>query len=284
MTRAPTPSRSRLIAALVAGLLALPGAAGAVDRSAEEFNELVRNARTDPAAATELEATTSIDGVSVDIDWLLGDDEVRRDRLDALPVPEPGVPDGDPGTAVVQILAEDRFDTSGGVPIATVIQAWTLRTISGILLAIERAIPGGLSTVGWLLLTLAIGGLAAVSWSLLRRRERAIEGGVGVTRERRGPSPAAIERRATDAERSGRFEEALRLRFVAALVRLDAHGAIRLYDGLTSDSIAATLYLPLASELIRTHDEVTYGGRTATPSDADASREGWPRVVREATP
>jgi hypothetical protein len=283
MNREPIPSRS-LVALLLAGLLAMPGAAGAVDRSPEEFEALTRDARSDPAVLDELEATTSIDGMPIDIAWFLGDDEVRSARLAALPAPRQAGPDADPATVAADILGEDRFDTSGGVPISTVIQAWTLRTISGILLAIERAIPGGLATVGWFLLALAIGGLAAASWALLRRRERAIEGIVDSGRGLPGPSPGAIERRALDAERYGRFEDALRLRFVAALIRLDAHGAIRLYDGLTSESIATTLDLPLARELIHTHDEVAYGGRPATASDAAASREGWPRVVLEATP
>jgi hypothetical protein len=283
MNREQIPSRS-LVALLLAGLLALPGAVGAVDRSPEEFEALARDARSDPAALDELEATTSIDGMPIDIAWLLGDDEVRPARLGALPVPPEAGTDANPATVAADILGEARFDTSGRVPIATVIQAWTLRTISGILLAIERAIPGGLATVGWFLLALAIGGLAAASWALLRRRERAIEGIVDSGRGRTGPSPGAIERRAVEAERGGHFEDALRLRFVAALIRLDAHGAIRLYDGLTSESIAATLDLPLARQLIRTHDEVAYGGRPATASDAEASREGWPRVVREATP
>ncbi|NND84678.1 MAG: DUF4129 domain-containing protein [Acidimicrobiia bacterium] len=284
MTRAPIPSRSRFVALLVALLLGLPGAAGAVDRTAEEFAGLVREARSDEAAAAALDATTSIDGIPIDIEWLLGDDEVASSRLRALPIPPRATPEADPSSAAAEILAEERFDTSGGVPVATVIQAWTLRTISSVLLAIERAIPGGLSTVGWILLTLAVGGVAAVSWSLLRRRERAIEDALDTGRGRRGPSPGAIERRAADAERNGRYEEALRLRFVAALIRLDTHGAIRLHDGLTSGSIAASLDLPLATDLISVHDEVAYGGRPATAADATDSRDGWPRVVREATP
>lgn len=284
MTPAAIPSRRRLLALLIACVLAVPGSAGAVDRTAEEFAGLADAARTDAAASDDLRATTSIDGVPIDPTWLLGDEEVVADRLSAMPLPPVPTPDEDPGATARLLLAEDRFDTSGGIPVATVLQAWTLRTISALLLAIEEAIPGGLSTVGWILLVLAVGGIGAAAWSLLRRREQAIEAADSSARTARGPSAGALERRADTAERDGRFDEALRLRFVAALVRLDGHGAIRLHDGLTSDAVDEALGLPLASALIRMHDEVAYGGRQATADDAAESRAGWPRVVREATP
>ncbi len=283
MTRARTPSPSRIAAVLLAAALALASPAAAIDRTAEEVDGLARSAPFDAAADDQLRKTTSIDGVPVDMEWLLGGPEVASDRLGAFVVDRSSRPI-DAGAQARAILAQDRFDTSGGIPASAVLQAWALRTVSGILLAIEQAIPGGLTTVGWVLLVLAVAGVTTASWSLLRRRELAIESAERTRGRRKGPSAASLDARALEAAREGRFEDALRLHFVAALIRLDSHGAIRLHDGLTSGSVTATLSHPIASHLVAVHDEVVYGDRTATPTDAEQSRTGWRQVVQEVTP
>ena len=283
MTRARTPSPSRIAILLLATALAMASPAAAVERTAEEVDGLARSAPFDASADDELRKTTSIDGVPVDMEWILGDPEVTADRLGAFVVDRSTRP-SDAGERARAILTQDRFDTSGGIPASAVLQAWALRTVSGILLAIEQAIPGGLTTVGWVLLVLAVAGIATASWSLLRRRELAIESAERTRGRRRGPSAAALDARALEAAREGRFDEALRLHFVAALIRLDSHGAIRLHDGLTSGSVTATLSHPLASRLVAVHDEVVYGDRPATPADAEQSRTGWRQVVQDVTP
>ncbi len=277
-------SRSATLA--VGVVLALGAAAPAVatDRTTDEFVQLARDARSDPTAEGALFETTSIDGRPVDVSWILGDEATRRHRLEALVTAEAPAPHLGAAELIASILAEERFETTGGVPAATVVQAWLLRVVQRVLTALEQSIPGGLATVGWVLLLGAVGGLGAVAWSLLRRRERAIAQADQVVGRVDRSRPAALERRAAEAEREGRLEEAIRLRFLAALLRLDAHGALRFHDGITSGQVQDALTHDLVPRLVGTHDEVVYGGRPATETDVRESRSGWPRVVSEVTP
>lgn len=282
MTPVAIRSRSGLLALGLVLFVATPAAG--VDRSTEDFIDVARSARVDAAAVSELTATTSIDGTPVDVAAVFGDPETRPKRLDALLAP---AGDGhEPGTAALihPILAEERFDTTRSVSAAAVMRAWSLRLVQGVLSALERSIPGGLATLGWILLVATVAGSGAVAMSLLRRREREVE---AATRSHMGAErarPAALERQAVAAERLGHLEEALRLRFRAALLRLDAHGAIRFHDGLTSGQVLDGVPHRLVPPLVTAHDEVVYGGRAPTLDDLTESRTGWPRVISEVTP
>ncbi len=282
MTRVAIRSSSALLALGIVLFIATPAAG--VDRSTEDFIDVARSARVDAAAVSDLTATTSIDGIPVDVAAIFNDPETRAGRLDALLAP--GGAGHEPRTAALihPILAEQRFDTTRNVSAATVVRAWTLRLVQGILSALERAIPGGLATLGWVLLVATVAGSGIVAVSLLRRREREVE---GATRSDMGAErvrPATLERQAAAAERDGDLEEALRLRFHAALLRLDAHGAIRFHDGLTSGHVLDGVPHRLVPPLVAAHDEVVYGGRAPTLDDLAESRMGWPRVISEVTP
>ena len=282
MTRARILSRSAAVALALVLSIAIP--AQGVERSSAEFLDLASEARTDPSAIPALLETTSIDGTPVDADRLLGDHETLHARLDTVLDQREVDVDTGASTLAESILVEERFDTAGGVAAGAVIQAWLLRLVSGILAAIEESIPGGLGTVGWVLLVGAVVGMGVVARSLLRRRERSIEEQEAAASSEARRRPAALERRASEAEGGGRYEEALRLRFQAALLRLDAHGAIRFHDGITSGQVVERVAHGLLPGLVGTHDEVVYGGRTATIEDVRASKTQWPRVINEVTP
>ncbi|HEX6312946.1 MAG TPA: DUF4129 domain-containing protein [Acidimicrobiia bacterium] len=109
-------------------------------------------------------------------------------------------------------------------------------------------------------------------------RSGSARGGIGEGRR----DPAELERAADEAERWGDLDRALRLRFRAGLLRLDATGAIRFRPSLTSGEVRRRLHQPAFDELAVTFDEVAYGGRPASPADVSRARDGWTRVLTAA--
>ena len=95
--------------------------------------------------------------------------------------------------------------------------------------------------------------------------------------------PDALERFADTAEREGRLDDALRLRFRAGLLRLGDRGAIRYRPAVTTNEVRRVLGSEAFDELARTFEAVAYGGRDAGPPDLDTARREWPRVVAGAT-
>jgi len=144
--------------------------------------------------------------------------------------------------------------------------------------SLDRRIPGG-RVIVWAVLIAIV---AAVSWLLAtrtgRRRAAAMETAGAEARGRR-ESPAALERRAVAAEREGDYAAALRLRFRAGLLRLDARGVIEYRPSLATATVATALRSPDFDRVAGDFDEVVYGGRAATEDDARASREGWAAVA-----
>ena len=92
----------------------------------------------------------------------------------------------------------------------------------------------------------------------------------------------ALDRAADAAERDGALEQALRLRFRAGLIRLGDRGAIEYRRSVTTSEVRHALGSPVFEELAGTFEEVAYGGREAAPSDLDAARREWPRVLEES--
>ena len=95
-------------------------------------------------------------------------------------------------------------------------------------------------------------------------------------------NPDELERFADAAEREGRLDHALRLRFRAGLLRLGDRGAIRYRPSLTTNEVRRALGSESFDELARTFEAVTYGGREAEPPDLDTARRSWPQVVANA--
>lgn len=94
---------------------------------------------------------------------------------------------------------------------------------------------------------------------------------------------AALEREADAAQRRGELARAIRLRFRAGLLRLGARGAIDYRPSVTVREVRREVASPLFDELAGTFEEVAYGGRAASPPDAEAARTGWPRVLQETS-
>ena len=91
--------------------------------------------------------------------------------------------------------------------------------------------------------------------------------------------PRALERLAAEAEAAGDLEEALRLRFRAGLLRLDARGAIEYRPSISTREVRRKLRSEDFDALAATFDDVVYGGRAAEGADVSDARERWPAVV-----
>jgi hypothetical protein len=128
---------------------------------------------------------------------------------------------------------------------------------------------------------------AALAWVVARRvmtrRIRASAHEAASLAAERGEDPKSLERRAAEAEAAGNLEAALRLRFRAGLLRLDARGAIDFRPSISTHEVRRALRSSDFDGLSATFDDVVYGGRSPERSDVVSARERWPDVVSAAS-
>lgn len=136
---------------------------------------------------------------------------------------------------------------------------------------------------GLVVLAVIVIAAAAVGAYVIATR-RGARGATAVVRRRRpqrADDPAQLEQAADEAERDGDYARAVRLRFRAGLLRLDAAGAIRLGPSSTSGQIAHRLRLRDFDDLAHDFELVAYGDRPADTAVVRAARERWTRVLDE---
>lgn len=182
------------------------------------------------------------------------------------------------------ILRERRFQpASVPRPLRRPLEVIGVPIVRAIGWLAER-VPGG-SPIVWVLASaVVVLGAFLVAGRLGSRRTRGrLRAGVETSAAAPGETPAHLEREAERAEREGDLGRALRVRFRAGLLRLQAAGAVVLRPSLTSGEITRRLGSPTFAALARTFDEVAYGGRRPDAADIEAARSGWTRVLAEAT-
>jgi Domain of unknown function (DUF4129) len=146
-------------------------------------------------------------------------------------------------------------------------------------LAVET--PGGRPLFFSLLCGVVLLVAALLARGSIRRRAAA----VARAARARAPSredPVALERDADRAAAAGEWETAVRLRFRAGLLRLDARELIEYRPSLTTGEVAEAIFSPAFDRVGADFDEIAYGGRVAREADEAASRDGWQRVLSEA--
>jgi hypothetical protein len=140
--------------------------------------------------------------------------------------------------------------------------------------------------IGWALVAVVVVVLATAAWvagQLVRRHRRsAVLRSTAPALARRGEDPDKLERQAAAAERAGDLSLAVRLRFVAGLLRLDRAGVISYRPSLTTGQLVGRVPSADFGDLARAFDEIAYGGRPAAGADVDSARAGWPRVLEAA--
>ena len=279
-------NRRAAAAAALLIALAVPAPAAAEDVSASELRALAQRAADDPAALERLRGVDAVGGAPADVGGALGaasGDELRE-RLEALSAQagERVAGSGDPRADAREIVAQRRFrGTRVQGPFRGLLDRigrW-LEPLGDLVPRLDRALPGGRAVV-WALLALAV---LALGWllggrTIRRRAALAAAGGRGTGGPRE--SPAELERRAEEAQRRGDHEAALRLRFRAGLLRLDARGTIDYRPSLQTYEVAAALRSAEFDRLAAGFGEVVYGERPASADDVDAARRDWEAVLR----
>ena len=144
---------------------------------------------------------------------------------------------------------------------------------------LDDLLPGGRSVVWIVLATLLAVIAAAIARLFLTRRVHAASVSSRLAAAARDEDPRSLDRRADAAEAAGDLEAALRLRFRAGLLRLDAHGAIVFRPSISTYEVRRKLGSEDFDALAATFDDIVYGGRSAGAEDVADARERWPRVV-----
>jgi len=142
-------------------------------------------------------------------------------------------------------------------------------------------IPGGRPVALLLLSALVLLAALGLARGSIRRRTSAAAR-VARARAPTREDPAALERDAERAAAAGEWERAVRLRFRAGLLRLDARELIEYRPSLTTGEVADAVGSPTFERVGADFDAIAYGGRAAGEQDEAASREGWERVLSEA--
>jgi Domain of unknown function (DUF4129) len=185
-----------------------------------------------------------------------------------------------------EILHERRFRGSGVPrPFAGVLR-WLgdrVQPVADFIDDLSARIPGGRPVVFLILSAIVLLAAAALARGSIRR------GAAAAVRAARARAPArddpaALEREADRAAAAGEWEAAVRLRFRAGLLRLDARELIEYRPSLTTGEVAAAVGSPTFERVGADFDAIAYGGRPAGEADEAASREGWQRVLSEAGP
>ena len=183
-----------------------------------------------------------------------------------------------------EILRQRRFRGSGVPrPFAGFLR-WLgdrLRPLGDLVDDVAGWVPGGRPAALALLSVLVLLGAAAVARGSIRRRAAAARRAVR-SRAPAREDPAALDREADRAAAAGEWETAVRLRFRAGLLRLDAREVIEYRPSLTTGEVAAAVGSPAFERVGADFDAIAYGGRPAGEEDETASREGWRRVLSEA--
>jgi len=268
------------VVALVA-VLAVPVDAPAAEATSAEVRSLA--ASGDAAALARLRTIDRVDGRPVDLRRALGtrDPEELRARLDVLAeAPAPGRADTDARAEARDVLDQRKYKRSSvPQPLREPFERlgqWLDDVYDWL---VER-VPGGEFGV-WTLVAALVLLLAGILSSRAVRRRVEEERAAATVARRAGEDPRTLEREADASERRGDHGTAIRLRFRAGLLRLDARGAIELRPGLTTGAIARTLRSPAFDAVAETFEEVAYGGRSATKADAAAAKSGWKAVLAE---
>jgi hypothetical protein len=140
------------------------------------------------------------------------------------------------------------------------------------------------SLVGQLALVVGVFALASVIALRLigRRSPGSIHRGRPFGVDSESLDPDELERAADAAARAGDLDHAVRLRFVAGVLRLDQAGVITYRSSLTTGQLRSRVPSRSFAELAATFDEIAYGGRPAQEDDVRAATEAWPRVLAES--
>jgi len=265
--------------------LTFPSGASASSVSLSALHSLsVAAARGNPSAIAELRQVTFVSGHPVDLDALLSSGSAseltsRIRTLETTTAPSSAAPTsaGQVRATAGRILRGDGY----GKPTVPDPLADLLNDVARLVVRAASDAPGG-PVLFWTLCTaLALGLGGAAARRALRRRDPGARQ-TQVTSSTRIVDPRELERHAAEAEEAGDFDQGVRLRFQAGLLRLDSRALITYRPSLLTAEVAQKLSSPAFDELAGAFERVAYGGQHAARQDAVASRRGWEKVLGRA--
>jgi hypothetical protein len=181
-----------------------------------------------------------------------------------------------------RILAEPRFGRADQPQQGFFERLWreVLFNFLQWLSRVAADFPGG-EVVFYGLLLIAVVALGVwAGLSLGKRRNRAVEARQLYDRSvAKETDPAELEFRAESAAGRGDFAEAIRLRFLAGLLRLDAAGLISYAPGLINHEVSQVLDDEDFDRLWLAFDAVVYGDAPAGAVDHQLAVAGWKRLL-----
>ena len=137
----------------------------------------------------------------------------------------------------------------------------------------------GRPSYGWLLLAAMLVLAVAVAAVIAKRRLRAeTDQQRAIDVERRGDADE-LEDLASTAEAAGRFEEALRLRFRAGLMRLDDLEVIAYDPALATGAVRNAVHMGEFDAVASQFERVAYSDYAPQRTDVTSHRQGWQTVL-----
>ena len=187
--------------------------------------------------------------------------------------------------AASSILAEGRFHQPPVPNPLHGVLVWVGRVLSDPLDAVGRlvtrigdAVPGGVAGA-WVVAALVL--ITAVGLLALRRARTRLGHGSEPTGRARRLGPSELEREAVLAEGAGRWEDAVRLRFRAGILRLGERLSCASTETTPNQVIGEIVHSARFDSLAARFDEVAYGGRRRHPqmptSSVASGRSCWSR-------
>lgn len=267
------------VATIVLAILALPTLAAAAVVSSAELEVMAEAALAGDAIALErLREVERVDGRPARIgEALAGAEgsqlEARLERIAAVAV------GGAEGASGAEALREEAARIVGELPQPDPDGPESESQSS----ALEEG--GGLEVgpLGLAVAAIALVGGGLLAYRLSRGRERTYAERAAEDASGADGTPEELIGRAERAEAEGDYAAALRLRLRWALAMLGRSGAVDGRSSLTPAAAARQLSDPRAEELVATFERVVYGRHSAVAADAEAAREGWPRVIEAAS-
>ena len=286
--------RGRVAAAilLIAVAAGVVHPAGAQTVTGAQLQALAEQATTDPRALAQLRAVRQVDGRPVDVagalDGAEGPELAARLRTLAR--------GAGAGAAAPVSAAEARGEAAAVLEGRRFKDPRVPRPFQGILRTLGRWLEPLFDPFRWVwrsvdgniaaqlaLVAAVFAGALAISLRLIGRRgARTVRLSGAMEVDFAGLDPGDLEREAAAAEAAGDLDRAVRLRFVAGVVRLDQAGVISYRPSLTTGQLRTRVGSTSFAELARTFDEIAYGGRRADDADVQAAKATWPRILAEA--
>ncbi len=143
--------------------------------------------------------------------------------------------------------------------------------------SIAGSLPGGRAALWTIIAVIVLLAIATLTASSTRRALHEA-GDVSLPHGTRA-SAEALEREATEAERAGRWQDAVRLRFQAGLMRLSERELIDSAASTPNAHLRRALRSEHFDHLARRFDEIVYGGDEAREQDAQDARREWPLLL-----